>query len=562
MEDRRAQVAHARNSASDAPRCDRETRYALGVAKRKTATRSEVVRCPSERPTKTRRTTPPSVTSDEERDRNSSLINDKLDEEVTLSPELKELARIVGSHAEDGLEWDMDWQCIYQEASPELKALIDCNTKETSLKQNCRKNAAMFKSDPRYCLIGLDNQMRFKSYSEKLTSSLKGPDTGEVIEVIKEVPLVNPQRHRKQWTSVLESRVSDMPAPSPVKTPSCVPTSRAHCGNADRGDAPCDGNEIAPDRKNPSGCDASVEASKLSHDVPGDKDFGLPVELLELVRIVESQSIEGKGTRWDWDYIQSQASQTLRHFIASKRMKSGLSRRSIVGEAMLPSFESFHARVRQQRLVRDIANASREEPKEKKHCPAKDGKPKTVQAHRGNDRQGVTEASERSPCLHTLTGVSTAVNVANQAKHLTIELRELAALIAKSTGHSWAYIESKASPRLKSFIDEKARGDPAYISAPLRCLVPSEYFDDFETLAEQCKVDGRADLACSDAGSGHDVKHKQGNRKDRKLGQVFALERKSRIKALTSNLRAELRAFEAQEVPLWDSFLRGNHREE
>lgn len=600
MEDRRAQVSHGRISASDASRSNAGTRHALGIEKRKTANCMEVVRSATEPPRKARRTTP-SVTGakekkaeviDEARDRNASSMNDELDDDDTLSPELKELARIVGPQVENGPEWNVDWQCIYQEASPELKAMIDSNTKETSLKKNCRKNAAMFRSDPRNCLIGHGNHMRFKCYSEKFRNSMKGPDSGENIEGIKEVPLVKPRRCRKPLASVLEGRVSDTSAPSQVKTPSSVPTPEAHCGRADFGVTPI--NVIALDSKDPRACDA------LS-----GKDSDLPTELLELVHIVESQTTKGEGTGWDWNDILSQASRSLRQFITSKRRKSGLSRKSIVGEAMLPLFESFLARIRQERLVRDFTKTSREGPKERKDGPARDGKPLTVQADPANDRQGVTTASECSLFPYALKrvgaaanrarqgkhltvekddparggkpltvqadpannrqGVTTAnecTNSARQGKHLTIELRELAALIAKSKGLSWAVIESNASPRLKSFIDGKAREDPAYISAPLRCLVPTEYFDDFEKLVERNKVGGTSDLVGIDVDSGHQKNRKKGHGKDRNLGQVFALERRSRIKALTSNLRAELRAFEAQEVPLWDSFLREHHWED
>lgn len=404
--------------------------------------------------------------------------------------------------------------------------------------------------------------MQFKSYSEKFRNSTKGPDYVENMKAIKEAPLVKPQRHRKQWTSVLEGRVCDNSAPSQVKARSIVPTREAHYGSSDDGVTPGDGNVIAPDIMDRRHGDASVAASHTTLDGLGDKESGLPAELLELVRIVESQTTKGKGTTWDWDYILSQASDRLHQFIASKRKKAGLSRRSIVGEAMLPSFESFHARIRQERLVRDIANACREEPKEVENGPSRGGTPVTVQADQPNDRQDVTTASECSLISHTLKGVSAAATGALQLKHLTIELRELAALVATSKGHGWAYIESKASPRLKSFIGRKARADPAYISAPLRCLVPTEYFDDFKKLVERNKVGATSDLVCSDADSDHHENRKQGNRRDRKLGQVFALERKSRIKVLTSNLRAELRAFEAQELHLWDSFLQGNDCDE
>lgn len=320
MEDRRA----SRNNASDASKSNEGTGHALGIEKRKNAKCIEAVHCATERPVKTRRTIP-SVTGTEDekveliskpRDRNTSSTSDELDEDDTLSPELKELARVVGSQGENGTEWNLDWQSIYQEASPELKALIDSNTKEASLKKNCRKNTAMFRSDPRYCLIKHGNQMQFKSYSEKFRNSTKGPDYVENMKAIKEAPLVKPQRHRKQWTSVLEGRVCDNSAPSQVKARSIVPTREAHYGSSDDGVTPGDGNVIAPDIMDRRHGDASVTASHTTLDGLGDKESGLPAELLELVRIVESQTTKGKGTTWDWDYILSQASDRLHQFIA------------------------------------------------------------------------------------------------------------------------------------------------------------------------------------------------------------------------------------------------------
>lgn len=549
-----AQMTHGRRSVKDASKNEDGTGLAIGSNKRKSATAKhyDVAPCFTE-PRKTLRPTP-SVTramkdkdelTNKKRDWNSLMVDYEMVEDEAYQPELKGDARIVGSKDEISVEGNLDGQCTYKETEP--KALMDSKPTDASLRKNSTQKGAVLTNDPRYCLTGNSNHKRFKP--EKCSNS--------TTEVTEEATHSKPHRHRKAWTSVLESRGNDVSVPTQVKTPDRLPSSKAQHVKVNLGETPVDGSAAAPSSNDPRRCEASMDSHHIGHDAL-ENDFGLPTELIELVSIVESQAIKGKGTKWDWHHIHNQASQQLRQFIAVKRIKSGLSRRSVVGEALLPSFESFHARIRKKRLSRDGAQFSLQD-KTETNLPSSAGKLLKVQVDEAADIEIVAlpVVTTDIPSPPSRKRVPAPACQVLGKKQLASELRELASILAKARGHSWAYIESKASPRLKSFIVRKARADPAYLSAPLRCLVPTERFDEFEKLVEQCTVSGRSDHICSDAEPGSDENYKQGNKKDRKLGQVFALERRSRIKALTANLRAELRAFEAQEIPMWESFLRG-----
>ena len=205
-------MTHGRRTVNVASHCNKETGLALGI-KRKDAKYCEVVPTVKESRRKAQRITP-SVTraendkdklTDEPLDRNHSIVNDQPVENDSLPAELKELARIVGSHDAVLSEGKLDVQGIYKKASLELKALIDSKTKAATSRKNCTQSAELFRNEPWDCLIGNSCQERFQAHCAQFRNSSKEQDSVQALDAAEVATIPKPHHHRKDCISVLES---------------------------------------------------------------------------------------------------------------------------------------------------------------------------------------------------------------------------------------------------------------------------------------------------------------------------------------------------------------------
>jgi hypothetical protein len=544
-----------------------------------------------------------------------------------LSPELMELARILESNGMNHFQWD--WDIIFQEATPNLKSLID--SKRSSLHKN-----------PMQILVGNTATPLFQAYRRQLRQGRDDKDadvgTQSTSDSSGQKLTCDPIASTKA-----QSEITNVALPNVARHPR-----RAACSHIldTKTDHILVSDVVSSDKKaSQSIVNTSVEKSvgydANDHNIALVDNVGLPSELLELAHIVALQPSQGRGAKWDWHYILNNASVKLLEFISIKKSKGVISRRSVVGEELLPAFESYHVRLRKKLRCSEIHGFSKDAPVMKKirHTNTKEsvavGKSQLKEARLVTNGDTVVVSSRAKKQTHFVsngipiqnmkaryaqlatTGESVATNFRIMSKQtrvvsndgtkiprtdnsrhtgqatkgetvtapsrmkkkshlvyngvivptdmegnvngLSSELQELAGLLAKAKGSSWAFIETQASPRLKSYICDKARADPSYISTPMVSLVPACSLEVFNELVKRCSIE-RVERQNDDFSAVSDEieeTHERGNTKHRKLGQTFAMERKRRITAMTANLRAQLVAFEEQEVTLWDSFLQG-----
>ena len=459
--------------------------------------------------------------------------------EYGLSPELTELAQILASQpGNKRFQWD--WTFIEKHASQKLKALIRSKTHYSS-----------FRTNPMRIVVGDVMRPLFVAYLEELRKDDDVMEEESVDDEGTEKPPVEEKPCRRAaFSDVLYGDIEKDVIDEESVDDEVTENPPVH--------------QEKPRRRTPS---AKVLYNEIEKDAENDR--GLPPELVELVHIVESQPAKGgKTAPWDWNYIERKASGKLRHFIAIKKQQGGIiNRKSVAGEHMA-AFGALQKRRRRKIRARDAVDVTQDSCETVADSAPKKKKRRRKKRRVRDDFDVTQEESKRKQARRTSnseTATAHGETVAAPApkkkqahptqKQLTTELEELAILLANSKRRSWAYIESKASPRLRSYIREKAQEDPTYVSAPLHSLVPDDCLEAFNNL-----VEGTVETSEESTDEDLEVNANKENRKlgnVRSLGRVFALERKSRIKALTSNLRAELRAFEAQEVNLWDSFLQG-----
>jgi hypothetical protein len=518
-----------------------------------------------------------------------------------LPPELIELAQILESNWKTRIKWD--WDIIDREASPNLKALINRKRSNSSLHSN-----------PMRIVVGMSTTPLFQAYLQQLREGRKGEATYGVIreqsgQILTCDSAASTQAQASEFAYVAPLDESRRP--------------KAACSDVldSEPDHVFGYDDLVPDNKPPPRLVVSSVKKPVVYDgnIPLDNNFGLPSELLELARILASQPNHGKGVRWDWNHVLNNASATLLEFISIRKSKGGLSCRSVVGEVLLPCFTAYHLRLRRKRQCSDGQSSCKEEPemkqirrittkefvsvgkfqtrearlatkcktvpteKAKKARLASNTEPVPVQSrtteqtrlacngisvpteearHAGLPIKGRTFSSKSCMAKQSRSvynGIGFPTDNSNNLNRLNSELQELAGILAKAKGCSWAYIESQASPGLKSYISCKARADPSYISTPMISLVPSDCLEAFDALVKERSIERNQNQDEDFPAVANDVEetNERGNTKHRKLGQMFAMERKSSILKMTANLRAELAAFEEQEVTLWDSFLQG-----
>lgn len=249
----------------------------------------------------------------------------------------------------------------------------------------------------------------------------------------------------------------------------------------------------------------------------------LTPDILELAEVMDSQKCQKqKRLKWDWNYIESKASKNLTEFIAIKRQNSSFKKtpmRVVVGDDMTATFLAYRESLRVRKISKrkaPVFSHTRPEPLRKKKCIEKE-------EHKHEHLQ----------------------------EPLSNNYVKLAELLAKAKfyGKSWGYVESMASEDLKGFIQARAKGSD-YLMNPLRSLVPSKHFSQFQSHMSVCYKQ------FIEAHGSWNHEHDQSSCKqnDEDLAKNFALERLRRIKTFTKILRSEVRSFELKELALWKSF--------
>ena len=198
---------------------------------------------------------------------------------------------------------------------------------------------------------------------------------------------------------------------------------------------------------------------------------------------------DGPTGRPDWDVLENNVSQPLRQLIRKQRKLRSFNDDPtllLVPPNLRKSFEQVRSEVRRYpttyttQLAKKVTQAvtkktkpghKRRSRKHAKEDPEEKIKEEDVQDDEDDNMAPIDDIS-----LSILEDETLSIG----------QMEELAELMtrAKRRGKSWAYIESRVSPDLKSIMT-KAATQPDYLDAPARCLVPSHMWSDFTKIREQ-----------------------------------------------------------------------------
>jgi hypothetical protein len=145
--------------------------------------------------------------------------------------------------------------------------------------------------------------------------------------------------------------------------------------------------------------------------------------------------------------------------------------------------------------------------------------------------------------------------VSAPARRLTRVMTELAKLLATAKRHAkgWAYIESKASDKLQAYMAQTQMEHDEYFLNPIQCLIPKELMDSFTKYV--ARMEKAVDDDDDNFSEPRRARTKSSFSEDRALGQSFAQERRDKLCAFVQSLRDGLRAYQQEELAVWDHFV-------
>ena len=421
---------------------------------------------------------------------------------IKITPSVKELAISWEFFNKDGPTGRPDWDVLENNVSQPLRQLI---CKQRKLRS--------FNDDPTLLLVPPNLRKSFEQvrsevrrYPTTYTTQLAKKVTQAVTKKTKPGHKRRSRKHAKEdpEEKIKEEDVQDDEDDNMAPIDDIPPSSSAS------GKAPKIGRgmlkKVSMDDEEDG---ASSQQKRLQKEDDDDSDtdasftneeemikLGSSTRAIKITPSVKELAIsweffnkDGPTGRPDWDVLENNVSQPLRQLICKQRKLRSFNDDPtllLVPPNLRKSFEQVRSEVRRYpttyttQLAKKVTQAvtkktkpghKRRSRKHAKEDPEEKIKEEDVQDDEDDNMAPIDDIS-----LSILEDETLSIG----------QMEELAELMtrAKRRGKSWAYIESRVSPDLKSIMT-KAATQPDYLDAPARCLVPSHMWSDFTKIREQ-----------------------------------------------------------------------------